>query len=237
MFCLVVSFAFNLLFCDGFQSDFRSTWNNLYLYKRPNHWWIRFLFPFSISATTTKNRKGGTWLWVKCWKYFFLLNWKSPLCKCEGMSRWRGKNTEEMRNIDVKIQYVRVCFGAFCGYSCLSKCIANISNLSMVRQNFTTRLGKSSIEKLMLNVYKHKAFYFLFSLSTTPVWYAMELVFDGVRYVLFAPFFFLFRSLVIRISISFDVLLAFTYVSTQTLTAFIRMNIVLMCGSSIVGTA
>lgn len=66
---------------------------------------------------------------------------------------------------------VGVCFGAFCGCSCLSKCIANISNLSMVRQIFTTRLGKSSIEKLMFNVYKYKAVYNFPSFSLVPALY------------------------------------------------------------------
>lgn len=125
-----------------------------------------------------------------------------------------------------------VCFGAFCGCSCLSKCIANISNLSMVRQIFTTRLGKSSIEKLMFNVYKYKAFYNFPSFSLVPA------LCDGL-FVRVRAFFHLFtfslrhffrlccscRSLVIRISIPFDVLLALTSYFLHN--AFITMNIAL----------
>ena len=84
-----------------------------------------------------------------------------------------------------------VCFGAFCGYSCLSKCIANISNLSIARQIFTTRLGKSSIEKLMLNVYKYKAFCVVVFCLLEKRWCKRVIFFPLPIYVLYLCHFFL----------------------------------------------
>lgn len=91
--------------------------------------------------------------------------------------------------------------------------------LSMVRQIFTTRLGKSSIEKLMLNVYKYKAFYFFLSHWIYAIWCVCRcklFFFSPPVYVPFAPFFFLFWSLVIRISIPFDVLFVHSHTFSYT---------------------
>lgn len=133
MLCVIFHFVYSdfnrLLFATLFPSpiQFIILWWFLsdFLYKRCQYMCTR-------ESKPTVRFKGNmtTMMWNV--KSISRWSWKKESAQqrgCQIRKRERGGGRKK-RQPHVKIQYV----WAFCGYSCLSKCIANISNLSMARQ-------------------------------------------------------------------------------------------------------
>lgn len=95
----------------------------------------------------------------ECWKYSSIYLKRSRARSFAHMHDALLTKGKKRTHFWCWIQYVL----AFCGYSCLSKCITNIFQFidggSVI---WTARMGKSSIEKLTLNVNtteKHRSFF------------------------------------------------------------------------------